>query len=125
MEELNRVFESVASYFGLLSEPTRLRILHAICNTERSVSEIVEAVGASQTNVSRHLNQMYRAGVVGRRRDGNTVHYKVIDENFVEICRTVCVQIASRIDDNRPLRKGLLGLMPEAGKRVRGRIRQA
>jgi DNA-binding transcriptional ArsR family regulator len=117
VDELNRVFESVASYFGLLSEPTRLRILHAICNTERSVSEIVETVGASQTNVSRHLNQMYRAGVVGRRKDGNTVYYKVIDENFVEICRTVCVQIASRIEDNRPLRKGLLGLMPESGKR--------
>ena len=122
MNELDQVFESVASYFGLLSEPTRLKILHAICNEERAVNEIVDAVDATQTNVSRHLNQLYRAGVVARRKEGNAVYYRVADPNFVEICRTVCVQIASRIDEHhRPLRKELLALMPKrASANARG-----
>ena len=107
-DELDRVFAVVARYFGLLSEPTRLRILHTICQDERSVSAIVAATGATQTNVSRHLGLMLSAGVVSRRREGTTVYYRVADPEFVEICRSVCVQIASRIEDQKPLKKNLL-----------------
>ena len=42
VDELGRVFETVSRYFALLSEPMRIRILHAICDGERSVSEIVD-----------------------------------------------------------------------------------
>jgi len=107
-DELDHVFAAVARYFGVLSEPTRLKILHAICQDERSVSVIVEETGATQTNVSRHLALMLHAGVVSRRREGNTVYYRVANPEFVEICRSVCVQIAGRIDEQKPLRKDLL-----------------
>ena len=107
-DELDRVFAVVARYFGVLSEPTRLKILHVICQSERSVSAIVSETGASQTNVSRHLGLMLSAGVVSRRREGNAVYYRVANPEFVEICRSVCVQIASRIDEQKPLRKDLL-----------------
>ncbi|HKU86887.1 MAG TPA: metalloregulator ArsR/SmtB family transcription factor [Casimicrobiaceae bacterium] len=113
-EELDRVFTAVARYFGLLSEPTRLRILHAICQAEQSVSAIVAATGASQTNVSRHLALMYQAGVVSRRREGSTVYYGVADPEFVSICRSVCVQIAGRIDAAAPLARDLLGFAAQS-----------
>jgi DNA-binding transcriptional ArsR family regulator len=108
-DELDAVFRAVARYFSLLSEPTRLRILHAICQSEQSVSAIVEATGATQTNVSRHLSLLHQAGVVSRRKDGNVVYYGVADPEFVSICRSVCVQIAARIDANAPLKRDLLG----------------
>ena len=107
-DELDSVFAAVARYFGVLSEPTRLKILHAICQSERSVSAIVSETGATQSNVSRHLGLMLNAGVVSRRREGNAVYYRVANPEFVEICRSVCVQIASRIDEQKPLRKDLL-----------------
>ena len=107
-DELDLVFAAVARYFGLLSEPTRLKILHAICSEERSVTMIVAATGATQTNVSRHLALMREAGVVSRRREGTTVYYRVNDPEFVEICRSVCVQIAGRIDARQPLKSDLL-----------------
>ena len=107
-DELDHVFAVVARYFGLLSEPTRLKILHTICQEERSVTAIVAATGATQTNVSRHLSLLLHAGAVSRRRDGNVVYYRVAGPDFVEICRSVCVQIASRIDDQKPLRRDLL-----------------
>lgn len=107
-DELDDVFAAVARYFGLLAEPTRLKILHTICREERSVTNIVAATGATQTNVSRHLALMREAGVVNSRREGTTVYYRVIDPEFVEICRNVCVQIAGRIDARQPLRKDLL-----------------
>ena len=108
-DELDGVFTAVARYFSLLSEPMRLRILHAICQAEQSVSAIVAATGATQTNVSRHLALMHQAGVVSRRREGSAVYYGVADPEFVAICRSVCVQIAGRIDASVPLRQDLLG----------------
>jgi DNA-binding transcriptional ArsR family regulator len=107
-DELDLVFASVARYFALLAEPTRLKILHAICQAERSVSSIVAATGITQTNVSRHLGLLHRAGVVSRRRERSLVYYRVADPAFIEVCRSVCVQIAGRIDERAPLRDGLL-----------------
>lgn len=107
-DELDEVFAAVARYFGLLSEPMRLRILHAICDAERSVSQIVAATGATQTNVSRHLSRMHESGVVCRRREGSVVYYRVDDPEFVAICRSVCVRIAGRIDARQALKNNLL-----------------
>ena len=102
------VFAAVAKYFSLLAEPTRLRILNAICKDERSVSRIVRETGATQPNVSRHLALLHQAGVVSRRRDGNAVYYKVDDPVFAEVCRSVCLQLAGGIDAGRPLVRELL-----------------
>lgn len=99
MDELGRVCEAVSRFFSLLSEPMRVRILHAICRQEKTVSEIVAETGATQTNISRHLSTMHRAGVLTRRKDGNFIYYGVGDNALTEVCRTVCVHIASRDDD--------------------------
>jgi|GEM_PF-1330083 len=96
MDELSGVFETVSRYFSILSEPVRVRIVHAICQQERTVNEIVAATQATQTTVSRHLALMYREGVLARRREGGYVYYTVSDDALAEICRTVCVHIASR-----------------------------
>lgn len=117
MDELNKVFESVAEYFGLLAEPTRLKILHCLCDGERAVNEVMEGVGLTQANTSRHLNLLYRAGVVDRRRDGSQVIYRIIDPNFTDLCRTVCVSIASRSDLAAPRREVLLRLEQDLGAR--------
>jgi DNA-binding transcriptional ArsR family regulator len=112
--ELERLFEVVSGYFGLLAEPTRLKILNAICEGERSVTDIVERVGSSQTNVSRHLNLMYGRGVLKRRRVGATVFYSVGDPNIVTLCRTACVQIAGQQDDQSVPSRTLRRFMPAA-----------
>ncbi len=107
-DELDAVFGAVARYFGLLAEPTRLRILNTICQDEKSVSGIVAEAAVTQTNASRHLALLHRAGVISRRRAGNAVYYRVSDPVFIEICRTVCVRIAGGIDAEQPLKRGLL-----------------
>lgn len=116
MNELDAVFDTVAAYFSVLSEPTRLKIMHAVCHGEKSVTEIVAATGATQTNVSRHLGLMRRHGVLTRRREGNQIYYRMADETMVELCRSVCNRIALSIDDHRPLKRQLLKLVPAPKK---------
>ena len=118
MSELDPVFDAVAAYFSVLSEPTRLKIMHAVCNGEKTVSQIVADTGSTQTNVSRHLGLMHRHGVLTRRRDGNQIYYTVADPTMVELCRTVCNRIAGTIDERRPLRRQLLRLIPAPKKRA-------
>ena len=97
--DADRVFVSAAELFGVLATPLRLRILNAICNQEKSVGEIMESVESTQPNVSQHLKVLYQAGIVARRRMGNSVYYRVQSEKAVQLCRTVCTQIAIELDD--------------------------
>ena len=99
MEEMQEVFESVARYFSVLGEPTRLRILHALCQEEKCVNEIIKVTGLAQANASRHLGLMYQAGMLSRRRDGTRVIYKLADPLYVELCRTVSVQLIGRSEN--------------------------
>jgi DNA-binding transcriptional ArsR family regulator len=123
MDEMDRVFEKVSGYFSLLAEPTRLKILHALCDGEKPVGTVVETVGSSQTNVSRHLTAMYRAGVLSRRKEANLVFYAIEDESVIELCRTVCVQVASRLEDSA-LSAGMVDrFMPQAALAPRSRSR--
>lgn len=94
MEEL---FEEVSNYFFLLSEPTRLKILHALCSGERPVGEIVTEIEATQANVSRQLNMLFRAKILGRRKEGTQVYYRIEDQKTMEICKAVCSQLSSKI----------------------------
>ena len=94
-----RVFASAAELFAVLATPLRLRILNAICNQEKTVSAIMQVVHSTQPNVSQHLRVLYQAGIVAKRRDGNQMYYRVQSEKAVQLCRTVCTQIAIELDD--------------------------
>jgi DNA-binding transcriptional ArsR family regulator len=99
VDDMHEVFESVARYFSVLGEPTRLRILHALCKDEKCVNDIIKVTGLAQANASRHLGLMYQAGMLSRRRDGTQIFYKVADPMYVELCRTVTIQLIGRTDN--------------------------
>jgi DNA-binding transcriptional ArsR family regulator len=79
--------EVLASRFKILAEPTRLQILGALCNQERSVQEICDRTGLLQGNVSKHLRLMKDAGVVACRRSGVWRYYRVVDTDLLALCR--------------------------------------
>ncbi len=98
-QDAERVFDSAAELFGVLATPLRLRILNAICAREKSVGDIMQSVESTQPNVSQHLKVLYQAGIVAKRRVGNQMYYRVQSEKAVQLCRTVCTQIAIELDD--------------------------
>lgn len=94
-----RVFELAAELFGVLATPMRLRILSALCDKEKSVSQLLQEIQTTQPNLSQHLNLLYRAGVLAKRKEGTQVIYRVQSEKAVTLCRTVCTQIAIEMDE--------------------------
>jgi DNA-binding transcriptional ArsR family regulator len=106
MEELNPVFDKVARYFSLLSDPSRLKVIHAICHSEMSVNEVVAATGLSQSTASRHLANLHLSGVASRRKEATLAFYVITDSTLTDICRTACVSLVSReAEDARSLAK--------------------
>ena len=94
----DELLSRIADVLKAMADPTRLKILHSLHQGERCVSEILEKVGGSQANVSKHLSVLKRAGLVDCRRAGLNVYYRIIDEGVFTICRNVCDSLESRID---------------------------
>ncbi len=104
---LQPVLDAVAGYFAVLAEPTRLRVLRALCSGERTVGRIVEETGVSQPTVSRHLATLHRHGIAARRRSANLVYYRVSDARTTELCRAVCSRVADAMVARSQLRRHL------------------
>ncbi len=91
------VFEMIAQRFKALSEPMRLKLVYALMDGEKTVSELVRETGGLQANVSKHLGVLLDAGVVGRRKQGLNAYYRIADETVYELCDLVCGSIYERL----------------------------
>jgi len=86
----------IASRFRVLGEPMRLKLLIALESRERNVSELVASTGATQANVSRHLQTLADAGILGRRKEGLNVYYFIADPSIFDLCERVCGSLQKR-----------------------------
>jgi DNA-binding transcriptional ArsR family regulator len=93
-EMLNRV----ASRFRTLGEPYRLRILQVLMRGAMTVGEVVQALDGNQPNVSRHLQILYGAGIVRRRREGSSVVYSLKSASVSSLCELVYQNETGRAD---------------------------
>jgi ArsR family transcriptional regulator len=96
----DQVFEAAAELFGVLSTPVRLKIISAVCNGEKNVSELLEVIETTQPNISQHLSMLYRSGILAKRRQGTQVYYRVQSKRVADLCRAVCTQVATELDSD-------------------------
>jgi len=86
--------QGVADLFGVLSEPSRLRILQILQAGPASVGELVDQSGFKQANVSKQLGILLTAGVIARRQEGNRAIYSIALPLVFDLCDLVCRGIA-------------------------------
>ena len=86
----DKMVDHVARRFRTLGEPFRLRILQTLESGEQTVTQLVDALDANQSNVSKHLQVLFDSGLVGRRRDGNSILYSIADPVVFKLCELVC-----------------------------------
>lgn len=97
-EESDQVFASAAELFKLLAAPLRLKIISALCSSEKNVSQLLAEIETTQPNMSQHLAALYRAGVLTRRREATQIYYAIGSQRAATLCRAVCMQIATEMD---------------------------
>jgi ArsR family transcriptional regulator len=89
--------ELIARRFRAIAEPMRIRLLDRLRDGEASVNELAEQLGASQQNVSKHLSLLADVGIVGRRKEGNRVYYRIVDEGVLGLCEQVCGSVQAQL----------------------------
>lgn len=80
----------IARRFRVLGEPTRIRLLDMLRDHDATVTELHQALGASQQNVSKHLGVLLQAGIVTRTKHGTSARYAIADDGVFELCEHVC-----------------------------------
>ncbi|MBE0472629.1 MAG: helix-turn-helix transcriptional regulator [Rhodoferax sp.] len=96
MVKTDQTFESAADLFRVMSAPMRLKIINCLCDGEKNVSYLLTQVKTTQPNMSQHLNTLYQAGILGKRREGVQIFYRLIDQRIASICEAVCQDINSK-----------------------------
>jgi DNA-binding transcriptional ArsR family regulator len=100
----DKTLDLVAGRFRALGEPFRLRILQALRQGPRTVGELVQMLHGNQSNVSKHLQILHQAGILGRRREGTTIIYSLIAPQVLRMCDLVHrnkVEQSSRIGSDK------------------------
>jgi DNA-binding transcriptional ArsR family regulator len=89
--------ELIARRFRVLGEPMRIKLLNRLREGEASVNELSEALDASQQNVSKHLAVLAEVGILGRRKKGTNVYYRIVDEGAFALCDQVCGSVQQQL----------------------------
>ena len=89
--------ELIARRFRVIGEPMRIKLLDRLRGCEASVNELADALGTSQQNVSKHLAVLAEIGIVGRRKAGNHVHYRIVDDGVFALCEDVCGSVQQQV----------------------------
>ena len=95
------VLALVAERLKGLAEPARLEILRQLRDREMTVTELVDATGLGQANVSKHLAHLLRLGFVARRKEGLFAYYTLADARVFQLCELVCARIESEVATRR------------------------
>lgn len=99
--------ERVAKLFDAFSQPTRLMIIRELHDGPKTVSEIHEAVGGSQPNVSKHLKILREEGVITGEQQGTSTEYEIARKEVTMICDYVCGYMKDRLQEEMALSEEL------------------
>ena len=99
------LYERQARICGVLADPKRLRLVHALRDGERSVGDLAGELGAASSNVSQHLGVMRDAGLVATRRDGTTIFYRLAYPQLVAACDIVLDLLRAQLAESAALAK--------------------
>ena len=88
----------IARRFAVMSDPLRLKLIHALFDGEKNVSAVVSLSGGTQANVSRHLQTLTHAHILSRRKEGLQVFYTIADPSIFKLCELVCGSLETQLN---------------------------
>lgn len=119
------LYEMKAELCKTFADAKRLRIIDALRDGERTVSELVKLLKVPQAVVSRHLMFLRDRGVVQARREGVNTYYRLTDNKIGEACDLVHQILLNQIEKDRERAEtlGRLGLLQNSTRRGKWRTK--
>ncbi len=107
MEVDMTIYEMQAEISKTMAHPIRLAILHFLRDGEKTVNDIVQTIGASQSNVSQHLALMRQRQIVRTRKTGSTIFYRVSSPKISQACDMVREVLIEQLGHKQEIAKVL------------------
>lgn len=113
----------ISERFRALSDPARLHLLVCLRKSPMTVSELVDATGLQQANVSKHLQLLHERGFLSRRKEGLFVRYRLANSDVFRLCDIMCGRLEAELIERAartPVAgRGRRGDPPAAARRAR------
>jgi DNA-binding transcriptional ArsR family regulator len=88
-----------------LAHPLRLAILHNLTAGEKTVNQLTQTLGATQSNVSQHLAILRQRRIVKTRKDGTNIYYRVASPKISQACDMVREVLIEQLNEKQDLAK--------------------
>lgn len=102
------IYNMQAGISKTLANPIRLAILHTLRDGEKSVNELTDVLGISQSNISQHLAIMRQVGILKTRKQATNIFYSVTNPKINQACDMVREVLIDQLSQNHELGQNFL-----------------
>jgi ArsR family transcriptional regulator len=102
------IYNMQAGISKTLANPIRLAILHTLRNGEKSVNELTDILGVSQSNLSQHLALMRQMGILKTKKQGTSIYYSVTNPKINQACDMVREVLLDQLSQRHELGQNFL-----------------
>lgn len=95
--------ETIAMLFKAFADPNRLHLIQSLRSQPKSVGELVNNIGLSQANVSKHLQILFDAKILSREKRGTSTFYSIDDDIVFSLCDLVCNKLNKDQESKSPI----------------------
>jgi len=99
------IYNLQAEISKTLAHPLRIALLHTLKDGEKTVNELVDIIGASQSNISQHLALMRQRQIVKTRKSGSSVFYRVANPKISIACDTMREVLLEQLSQKHEIAK--------------------
>jgi|WetSurMetagenome_2_1015567.scaffolds.fasta_scaffold19091_4 ArsR family transcriptional regulator, virulence genes transcriptional regulator len=99
------IYQLQAEISKTLAHPLRLAILHNLKGGEKTVNQLTQIIGASQSNISQHLAILRQRQIVKTRKDGTNIYYRVASPKISQACDMVREVLIEQLNQKHELAK--------------------
>ena len=97
------VFRIKADFLKALAHPIRLEIIEYLKDKEANVGKIMQTLGVSQSNLSRHLATLREMGILYAKQEKTTVYYGIQDHEIFRVLRPIAEILRKRLRKSEKL----------------------
>ena len=106
-------YQRQSDFCKALSHPKRLKILHLLNDSEKSVGELLSIMGSSKANLSQHLAVLRQTGIVSTRKEGVTIFYRIANPKITKACDMVREVLFDHLMEEEKIRQTYERKSPE------------
>lgn len=106
-ESIKELFKLQAKVCKTMANPVRMEIIYTLKEGEKTVSEMVEIIGVTKSNISQHLSVMKGAEMVRSRREGQNIFYSIASTKIIEACSLMREVLIDQLSERQKLMEKL------------------